>query len=629
MQGWLSTFRNFSLKEATQALQETPPYLSHTTPIVWRLDIGASSANGLWILWAYSDLAYLIPHDAELDKLRRDLEILLEVEHEEQLYFRGPDALLGSELKRTIVNNDSDGIPALLSIVRTLSGADLTYWGNVIDDVVQVDWHLGAKKPEFSFELPLKQGVGGRAYDKQEILHVPDYRNCQYRYPGVSDECDRQEIRSKLAVPIQNSSHNTGAVLYATRRAVAPFSVPESLILHRLARHIGSVQDKSIDSQHFFPSKEASVSRKRSELRQILLESRQVQDLESWIEEFIDGPAILTNSEGHPYSLSNLNRLESLQWSSTSSKKGSQTIPLEQPGGDRRGDLCIWPSIPIPPAGWPDFLDDAMAAFNIVLDRTEQANTRLNYQRSCWLEAVLKETTPQARREGYRLGLPVEHGEIWAIAWGRETSRSEEPSAAKLLIEDVALEQLRSPPIFLEDDIIVFLLSEPPHAEPSILRDKLLRVFGPNPLWLTHGAIYESFEALKQSVLQATTIVDKARYEDNQTYVLGVNSVGLHGLLTNPSLSAGLDVFAKKLLKPLLTQDEKAGSELTETLALVLALGSVREAAQRLYIHRNTARHRIHRAEQILGKNLDSPADRTALHLATYAWLHSQTNFSR
>lgn len=157
----------------------------------------------------------------------------------------------------------------------------------------------------------------------------------------------------------------------------------------------------------------------------------------------------------------------------------------------------------------------------------------------------------------------------------------------------------------------------------------MLRIFGPNPLWLTHGAIYESFDALKQGILQATTIVGKARYEDNQTYVLGVNSVGLHGLLTNPSLADGLDVFAKKLLKPLLTYDERTGSELTETLALVLALGSVRETAKRLYVHRNTARHRIRRAEQILGRKLDSPADRTALHLATYTWRHSQTNFSR
>lgn len=626
MQRWLTTWRNISLKDTAQALQETPPYLPHTTPLVWQLDTRASSVNGLWILWTYSDLAYLTPHDEELDKLRRDLEILVEVEHKEQLYFRGSEALLDSELRSTVANKDSNGLPALLSIARTISSADLTYWGNVVDNVVQVDWHSGAKRSEFSFELPLKQGVGGRAFHMQKIFHVPDYQNCEYRYPGVSDECDKQEIRTKLAIPLQNSSRNTDAVLYATRRAVAPFSISEYLILYRLARHIESASDSDSSSRYFFPSEEASVIGERAELRQILLESHQVHDLESWIEKFINGPAMLLNSEGYPYSLSNLNRLESLQWSS-SSKKGSQTISLEQPGGDRRGDLYIWPSIPIPPAGWPDFLDDTIATCNIVLDRTEQANTRLNYQRSCWLECVLQETTPQARREGYRLGLPVDHGEIWAVAWGRESSQGAEPSASKLLIEDIALDQLRSPPIFLDDDIIVFLFGEQPHIEPSTLRDKLLRVFGPNPLWLTHGAIYESFDALKQSILQATTIASKARYEDNQTYVLEVNSVGLHGLLTNPNLSDGLDAFAKKLLKPLLTHDGKTGSELTETLALVLALGSVREAAKRLYIHRNTARHRIHRAEQILGRDLDSPADRTALHLATYVWLHSRTNF--
>jgi len=258
----------------------------------------------------------------------------------------------------------------------------------------------------------------------------------------------------------------------------------------------------------------------------------------------------------------------------------------------------------------------------------EQVYERLNYQRSRWLKGVIEETTPHSRREGYRLGLPINQGIVWAVAWTRETIQDTEQIRLKSLLEDIALNLMGSPLIFLDDDVGVFLLGRPSCKEPSAVRNELLKVFGPAPLWLVYGTTYDSFDGLKRSLLQATMAVKSARSEENQNYVLEANSMGLDSLLSNPELSDKLDTFAKNLFKPLLAHDSGTGSPLTETLTLVLTLGSVVEAAKRLYVHPNTVRYRVRRAEQILNRTLDSPTDRTALNVAAFVWSRRYANSS-
>ena len=626
MQRWLSARLDGSLEVAAQALQEKSPYLPDTTPVLLRLHPQTPSWSGLWVLWLYIDLTPT--DDEELSSFRRNLEALLEVECKEQLYFRGANTSLDSELRESIANGDCQGLPALLTVARMVTGADLTYWGNVNCDLVQVEWHLGAKRPGFGFELPVGQGVGGRAFDRQEIFQIPDYLNCQYRYPSVSDACDKEEIRSVLAVPIRSSSSNTGAVLYATRRTVAPFSISDRLLLLRLARSVGSVPNGSLASHYSFLSRDESLTKKRSELRQILLHSNDVRDVESWLDGFIKGPAILVDGEGRPYVLNDIDRFERVQRLSSSHKTDSRIISLRRSGVDRRGHLYVWPSISLSPVGWPDFLDDVVTTCNIVIDRMEQVYERLNYQRSRWLKGVIEETTPHSRREGYRLGLPIDQGIVWAVAWTRETIQDTEQIRLKSLLEDIALNLMGSPLIFLDDDVGVFLLGRPSCKEPSAVRNELLKVFGPAPLWLVYGTTYDSFDALKRSLLQATMAVKSARSEENQNYVLEANSMGLDSKLSNPILSDKLDMFAKNLFKPLLAHDSGTGSPLTETLTLVLTLGSVVEAAKRLYVHPNTVRYRVRRAEQILNRTLDSPTDRTALNVAAFVWSRRYANSS-
>ncbi len=95
---------------------------------------------------------------------------------------------------------------------------------------------------------------------------------------------------------------------------------------------------------------------------------------------------------------------------------------------------------------------------------------------------------------------------------------------------------------------------------------------------------------------------------------------GLDGLLENPKLSNELEEFARGALGPLLAHDADNNSRLTQTLCLTLVKGQ-EAAAKRLFVHANTVRYRVKRAAQVLGADLDSPKERTALSLAALVHL--------
>ena len=626
---WLSARLDDSFEITVQALRQRPPYLQRpphlydTWPLLFLLHPKVPIPGGIWILWSHRK-PQSSSHTEELEDYRKGLEVLLEVEYKEQLYFHRADDPLEPQLRESIANGDGQALPTFLNIARMATDTGLTFWGDVANDVVEVAWHVGTMETGFGFELPVGEGVGGRAFAGQEVFHVADYLNCAYRYPGVGDVADKQGMRTVLAVPLRSQTPDAGAVIYGAKRRVSPFSAAQRILLFRLARSVEPLIGRRSVSRFYFPYEDAYLAEKRSELRRILLQSTRVQDIESWVERFVRGPAILTDVEERPYVLSKVDRFEELRRSSASNEAPPQTVALASHGASKRGHLHIWPFVPLPPAGWPDFLDDVATVCNIVLDRVERANDQLNRIRSRWLEEVMEKTTPQGRREGHRLGLPVDRGEVWALAWTGETVESANYSQVKLLVQDVALDQLGSPLILMEDDVGVFLLAGPAHKEPSAVRDVLLRVFAPAPLWLVHGAVYDSFEGLRGSLLRAVTTVKRLRQENNEQYVSDFGSLGLHSLLADPEVSENLTSFANDLLEPLLAYDSDKDSQLTETLALALTVGSTEQVANRLHVHPKTIRYRIRRAEEILGKDLNSPTDRTALSMAAFIWTSRQ-----
>jgi len=554
------------------------------------------------------------------EDLRRDLETLLEVEWGERAFFEAPNDPLEPELSRAVRGGDEDALSAFLALARTVGGADLAYWGAVSGGVLSVGWHVGARKEGFGFDLPVGKGVGGSAFARSEPIDIADYLNCRFRYPGVADVTDDEGVRSTLAIPARGEGPAPagGAVLYAVRRTIAPFTEAQKALLLRLK---GSVEPVSWPVAGRRAARSGPAARPgddglrggRSRLREMLLGSAQVRDVESWLEEVSGGPAVAVDGEGRPYALSNADRLERLR------RSGRPSIRAAMPD---RGALEMWPARAMPPEGWPDLLEDAATACAVVVDRAERARERTDDARTRWLRSLAEGSSTLAlRREGDRLGLPTDRGEVWAFGWGTGAFDDSGKPRQRMLAEDVALERLKAPLTLLGETGVVLLRGPAPQG-PERVRDELLRYFGSSPVWLVHGAGYDSFEGLRTALCGAVSRVEQARREGEKgPYVLKLGGEGLDGLLENPRLSDELSVFADGALKPLLDHDASGGGNLTETFCRALASGSTAEAARRLFVHENTVRYRMRRAEAMLGKSLASPKERTALALAAFVWL--------
>ena len=94
--------------------------------------------------------------------------------------------------------------------------------------------------------------------------------------------------------------------------------------------------------------------------------------------------------------------------------------------------------------------------------------------------------------------------------------------------------------------------------------------------------------------------------------------------LAGRGLSALLDpgataAFAEAALAPLVAADRAGPGDLVESLRIWLtAHGQWEPAAARLGVHRHTLRKRIRRAEELIGRDLDSPGVRAELWLALH-----------
>jgi len=597
-------------------------------PVVLDLRPPPPAPGGLLVLWPREEAGRAVLEEAE--GFRRGLETLLEVEWGERAFFGGALDPLGPELSRAVAEGDEGALSALLALARTASGADLAYWGDVSGDALNVRWHHGARSPGFGFELPVGQGVGGRALARAQTLDVADYLNCQFRYPGVSDITDGEGARSTVAIPVRAAGDPAGgAVLYAVRRNVAPFTEAQKALLTRLKRSVEAGPGPAPGVRlPILREDDGGIGRKKASLREILLRSSQVREVEAWLEGAVGGPATVVDGRGHPYWLQKTERLERLR----ASGRPPRRVPVPGTSDGAAAEIELWPTTPLPPAGWPDLLEDAAAACAVVIGRAEAARERTDGGRGRWMHALMEgPATGALRREGDRLGLPTDRGEVWAVGFEPGTFEGSPGGSRgarlRMLAEDVVLDRLKVPLTFLGETGVLLLRGSAPEG-PERVRDALLRYFGPAPVWLAHGSGYGSFEGLRDALRGAVSAVEGARREgDSGRYVLRVGGEdGLDGLLENPKLGDELAAFARSTLAPLLDYDAKKNARLTETFCHALALGSTAEAARALFVHENTVRYRMRRAESLLGKSLSSPKERTAMTLAAFVWLRHRAS---
>ncbi len=103
------------------------------------------------------------------------------------------------------------------------------------------------------------------------------------------------------------------------------------------------------------------------------------------------------------------------------------------------------------------------------------------------------------------------------------------------------------------------------------------------------------------------------------------DDLGVYRLLLQVNDGYVLDSFIADYLGPLLACDEKTNSQLVRTLrALLDANGSKQDAAERLFIRRQTLYHRLEKIKELIGDPFASPDRRLCLEVALRAhdWLH-------
>jgi purine catabolism regulator len=90
-------------------------------------------------------------------------------------------------------------------------------------------------------------------------------------------------------------------------------------------------------------------------------------------------------------------------------------------------------------------------------------------------------------------------------------------------------------------------------------------------------------------------------------------------LLAELARSPDLEPF-RKLVEPLEAYDSERGSDLLRTLRVFFAAnGNASEAADRLFLHRNSLLYRLDRVEELTGLDLRDSRSRLALQLGLLA----------
>jgi pimeloyl-ACP methyl ester carboxylesterase len=119
------------------------------------------------------------------------------------------------------------------------------------------------------------------------------------------------------------------------------------------------------------------ISDRRAAWYKLISHAHRIEDLESWISQFIKGTIIVTDSDGHPYISARSEQLEHLRAAFDNSMDGMQVISLNASGVPLPGQVYLRSGIALPPPAWPDFFVDLVMGCNLVIGQMEQAHDHL------------------------------------------------------------------------------------------------------------------------------------------------------------------------------------------------------------------------------------------------------------
>lgn len=568
-----------------------------------------SELTGIWLIWGNKLLSQ---HDEQVSFILPYLEVITVIDKPKEI---SVDAnLLHEELIEAFRYKDPSSIIAMLTLTRVISDADFVYWGDIVNNNIQITHHLGALKESFSFELAVGEGLGGKAAHSKNILTVEDYKNSPYRVERVSRIVDKENIRSGLVVPLKDEQIQTSGVLYVTRRHIKPFSLLQQLSLARVFQSIEPLRYENKSRQFFYYSNPFlyPLQKHKNELRTLTEQEKDLATLEKWAERILKGTLIVVDENGSPY---NIARSDELITSDI------REITLQSENGIQFGKIYYSTAIPLHQSDWPDVIEDIASSCRIILERQLLLHRGETYNYTLWVHSLLtKGVTKEQYYDGSRLRLPIDKGEVWVVTWDVTKKLAH---ATQLRLVQLTLKLTKRRLIFFNQFGILLFDFNDKRISPDYLRNELLKIF-PAKLWLVHGSSYNSFSELKVAVNQAINLAKSAKSKESSQFILELEQTGLDLLFREKDVHHKLDDFSFEILQPLIDYDKRHHSNFTETLVYDCLLQSPEEVAKHLFIHKNTVLYRVKRAKEILNINTDFPKNRIALELASYQWVKNK-----
>lgn len=134
------------------------------------------------------------------------------------------------------------------------------------------------------------------------------------------------------------------------------------------------------------------------------------------------------------------------------------------------------------------------------------------------------------------------------------------------------------------------------------------------------GREYNQINQLAKSYAEAKDVV-ALNHSSIEEKMITYDDIGVYRLLLPLKKSGELPIYVNDYLGPILTYDSQNDSHLYETLKVYLACGaSKKEAAEQLFIVRQTLYHRLEKIEQLLGTDYMDANRRIAIETAIKAY---------
>ncbi len=140
------------------------------------------------------------------------------------------------------------------------------------------------------------------------------------------------------------------------------------------------------------------------------------------------------------------------------------------------------------------------------------------------------------------------------------------------------------------------------------------------------GEVYYYIEEFRQSAAEAKQAVEIVRFHEGENEIKYYRDIGIYYLVTQIQDKKLLENYYLKMLGPLVNADRFSDGNLCQTLeTYFLHDCNANEAAQALYIHRNTMRYRLEKITSLIHRDLNSINDCTELNLAFHIKKYVET----